>query len=170
MILVFFWKSSFNRDTTGMQLPLAMTSQPISVPHRPPASLCTLPGSLCSSCRILSSTSREPDSVAFNEDSSYAVAGGLKITALKNYIILFFFFKVKVLIVQSCSTLCDPQDCSLLCSSVRGILQTKILEWVAIPFSRGSSQPRDWTQVSHIVRRLYRLSHLQVFFFLKQDE
>ena len=48
----------------------------------------------------------------------------------------------------SCSVvwLCDPMDCSQLASSVHGILLTKILKWVAIPFSRGSSQPGDWTQ------------------------
>ena len=46
---------------------------------------------------------------------------------------------------QSCPTLCDPMD-----YTVHGILQTRILEWVAFPFSRGSSQPRDWTQVSSI--------------------
>ena len=46
-------------------------------------------------------------------------------------------------VAQSCLTLCDPMDCSLPGSSVHGILQAKILEWVAIPFSRGSSQPRD---------------------------
>ena len=51
---------------------------------------------------------------------------------------------------QLCPTLCNPMDCSLPGSSVRGILQAKIPEWVAIPFSRGSSQPRDRTQVSHI--------------------
>ena len=45
-------------------------------------------------------------------------------------------------------TLCDPMDCSPPGSSVHGILQTRILEWIAIPFSRGSSQPRDRTQVS----------------------
>ena len=45
-------------------------------------------------------------------------------------------------------------DCSLPGSSVRGILQTRILEWVAISFSRGSSQPRDWTWVSCIGRRI----------------
>ena len=63
--------------------------------------------------------------------------------------------KVKVLVIQSCLTLCDPMDCSLPDSSVRGILQAIILEWVAIPFSRGSSQPRDRTQVSHIASRLF---------------
>ena len=47
-----------------------------------------------------------------------------------------------VLDAQSCLTLCDPMDCSSPGSSVNGILQARILEWVAIPFSRGSSQPR----------------------------
>ena len=49
---------------------------------------------------------------------------------------------------QSCLTLCDSMDCSLPEASVRGIFQARILEWVAIPFSRGSSWPRDWTRVS----------------------
>ena len=56
---------------------------------------------------------------------------------------------VYVLVAESCLTLCDSVDCSPLGSSVHGILQARILEWVAIPFSRGSSWPRDWTQVSH---------------------
>ena len=47
-----------------------------------------------------------------------------------------------VLAAQSCLTLCDPMNCSLPGSSVHGIPQTRILEWAAIPFSRGSSQPR----------------------------
>ena len=51
--------------------------------------------------------------------------------------------KVKVLVAQLCLTLCDPMDCSPPSSSVHGILQARILEWVAIPFSRGSFQPRD---------------------------
>ena len=49
---------------------------------------------------------------------------------------------------QSCPTLCNPMDCSPWGSSVHGILQTRILEWVAMPSSRGSSQPRDWTHIS----------------------
>ena len=53
-------------------------------------------------------------------------------------------------VAQLYSTLCDPMDCSLPGSSVRGILQARILEWVTYPFSRGSSQPRDRTQVSSI--------------------
>ena len=52
------------------------------------------------------------------------------------------------LLIQSCLTLCNPMDCSLPGSSVHRILQAKILEWVAISFSRASSQPRDWTWVS----------------------
>ena len=51
-------------------------------------------------------------------------------------------------VTQSCPTLCDPVDCSLPSSSVHVILQVRILEWVAISFSRGSSWPRDQTQVS----------------------
>ena len=50
---------------------------------------------------------------------------------------------VKVLVPQSCLTLCESVDCSLPGSSVHVILQARILEWVAIPFSRGSSRPRD---------------------------
>ena len=60
-----------------------------------------------------------------------------------------------VLIAQLCPTLCDPKDCSLPGSSVHGILQARILEWVAIHFSRGSSQPRDWTWVSCIAGRFF---------------
>ena len=55
---------------------------------------------------------------------------------------------VVVLIAQSCPTLCDPMDCHPPGSSVHEIFQARILEWVAISFSRGSSQPRDRTWVS----------------------
>ena len=48
------------------------------------------------------------------------------------------------------SNFCDPMDCNPLVSSVHGILQARILEWVVISFSRGSSQPRNQTQVSCI--------------------
>ena len=51
--------------------------------------------------------------------------------------------EVKVKVAQSCLTLCDPMDCSPPGSSVHGILQARTLEWVAMPSSRGSSQPRD---------------------------
>ena len=51
----------------------------------------------------------------------------------------------------------QPVDCSPPSSSVHGILQARILEWVAISFSRGSSQPRDRTQASHIAGRCFNL-------------
>ena len=55
---------------------------------------------------------------------------------------------------QSCPTLCDPMDCSLP-GSIHEIFQARILEWVSISFSRGSSQPRDQTQLSHIAGRFF---------------
>ena len=58
-------------------------------------------------------------------------------------------------VAQSCLTLCDPMDCTLKGSSVHGIFQALVLEWIAISFSRGSSQPRARTQVSRIVDRLF---------------
>ena len=64
---------------------------------------------------------------------------------------------MKVLVAQLCPTLCDPMDCSLPGSSVHGILQGRILEWIAISFSRGSSQSRDRTQVSCIAGRFFTI-------------
>ena len=58
---------------------------------------------------------------------------------------------------QSCPTLCDPVDCSPPGSSIHGILQARIMEWVAISFSRGSSWSRDRTQVSCIAGRRFNL-------------
>ena len=58
--------------------------------------------------------------------------------------------KVKVKVTQLCPTLCNPMD-----YTVHGILQARILEWVAFPFSRGSSQTRDQTQVSFIAERFF---------------
>ena len=60
------------------------------------------------------------------------------------------FCQLKVQVTLSCLTLCDPMRCI-----VHGILQARIMEWVAFPFSRVSSQPRDWTQVSHIADRFF---------------
>ena len=65
------------------------------------------------------------------------------------------------LVAQLCPTLCNPMDCDLPGSSVRGILQARILEWVVISFTRRCSQPRDWTCISHISRQiLFLLNHL----------
>ena len=57
---------------------------------------------------------------------------------------------LKVLVPQSCLTLCNPMDWSIRGSSIHGILQARILQWVAIRFPRGYSRPRDQTQVSCI--------------------
>ena len=66
--------------------------------------------------------------------------------------------KVKVLVAQSCPTLCDPMDCNPPGFSVHGNLQARILEWVAIPFSRGSSWPGN-LGLLHCRQILYHLSH-----------
>ena len=72
------------------------------------------------------------------------------------YWVMVFYIKKKITlekfvcvwsVAQLCPTLCDPMDCSLP-DSVRGILQARILGWVTISSSRGSSQPRDWTRFS----------------------
>ena len=60
-----------------------------------------------------------------------------------NAVIFLVFGTVKVLVTQFCLTLCNPMNFSLPGSSVHGILQVRILEWVAIPFPRGFSQPRN---------------------------
>ena len=57
-------------------------------------------------------------------------------------------------VAQSCQTLCDPMDYSLRGSSIHGIFQARVLDWVTISFSRGSSWPRDQTQVSRIVGKM----------------
>ena len=62
-----------------------------------------------------------------------------------------------MLVTQLYPTLCDPIDCSTPGSSVHGILHARILEWVVISFSRGSSQPRDQTQVSCIAGRFFTI-------------
>ena len=60
-------------------------------------------------------------------------------------------------VAQSCLTLCDPMDCSLPGSSVHGIFQAVVLEWISIYFSRGSSRLRDPTRVSRIVDRRFTI-------------
>ena len=65
--------------------------------------------------------------------------------------------EVCVLVTQSCLTLCDPMEYSPPDSSVYRILQAQVLESVAIPFSRGSSGPRYWTQVSYIADRFFTI-------------
>ena len=64
---------------------------------------------------------------------------------------------VKVLVAQSCPTLCDPMDCGPTGSHVHGIFPARILEQVAISFSRRSSQPRDQIWVFHIAGRFFTI-------------
>ena len=83
-----------------------------------------------------------------------------------HFSILFTYFKTLnyhyhekrwVLITQLCPALCDPMDWGSPGSSVHGILQARILEWVAISFSKRSSQPRDQTEISSIEGRLFTI-------------
>ena len=69
----------------------------------------------------------------------------------------YLTFLVCVLVTQLCPTLCDPMDCSPPGSSVHGTLQARILEWVAMPFSRGSSRPRDRTWISYIAGKFFTI-------------
>ena len=69
----------------------------------------------------------------------------------------FLLQAVESEVAQSCPTLRDPMDCSLPGSSVHGIFQVLVLDWIAISFSRGSSQLRDQTQVSCIAGRGFTL-------------
>ena len=64
---------------------------------------------------------------------------------------------ILVSITQSCPTLCNPVHCALPGSSVHGILQARILEWIAISYSRWSFQPRDWTWVSYLAGRFFTI-------------
>ena len=75
---------------------------------------------------------------------------------LKN-IFIYLFMVMKVLVTQSSLTLFNPMDCSPWGFSIHGTLQARILEWVAKPFSRGTSWPRDLTQVSCIVSRFFTI-------------
>ena len=80
---------------------------------------------------------------------------GSPLDALSLALVGIFVLLLEVKVAQSCPSLWDPVD-----YTVHGILQARILKWVAFPFSRGSSQPRDRTQVSHVARWiLYQLSH-----------
>ena len=69
-------------------------------------------------------------------------------TDIPSVSLALFNLGYNLLVAQSWSILCNPMICSLPGSSIHGILQARILKWVDIPFSRGSSQPRDRTQVS----------------------
>ena len=67
--------------------------------------------------------------------------------------------RMKVLVAQLCPTLCDPMNCSPPGSPVHGILQARVLEWVAIPFSRVSSQLKDQTQANFLPSEPWKDQH-----------
>ena len=75
----------------------------------------------------------------------------------------FLFVCVHAKSLQSCPTLCDPMDCSLPGSSSHGILQARILEWVAMPFSRASFQPRDGSCIFPVCWKWKSLSRVWLF-------
>ena len=93
------------------------------------------------------------------------------VSVVKSVLILFIFLICQLLalsfsslfhllppeseVAQSYPILCNPMDCSLLGSSVHGIFQARVLEWIAISFSRGSSRPRNWTWASRISGRRF---------------
>ena len=100
------------------------------------------------SCLTLQSQRRQPTRLPRPWDSPGKNTGG-------GCHFLLQCMKVKSEVTQSCPTLGDPMGYGLPHSSVHGIFQARVLEWVAISFSRGSFQPRDWTQVSWIVGRYF---------------
>ena len=109
--------------------------------------------------------------VGFFPYEDFAVFKYEAICGTEIYLLLSLVWELLVYIwcaktLQLCPTLCNPMDCSLLGSCVHGIPQARILEWVTSPFSRGSSQPRDQTQVSYVFcigrQVLYHLSLIKV--------
>ena len=101
---------------------------------------------------------------SFQDGSQWSPTPGILalVYPISEYRIHWWFLPVSMdTFIQSCPTLCNPMDYSWPGSSVYGIFQARILEWVAISLSRGSSQSRDWTQVSCTAGRLY---HLRLFY------
>ena len=97
------------------------------------------------------------------EDSNFCCFKYFSFSALSSSL------KVKVLVTQSCPTLCNPMDCSPPGSCVHGILQARILEWIAIPFSSRSFQPRDWSGVSCIAGRFFTIWDIREAFSFRDS-
>ena len=79
-----------------------------------------------------------------------------RVTPMKNFVQSLVKVKESE-VAQLCPTFCGPMDCSPPGSSIHGILQARVLEGVAISFSRGSSRPRDRTWVSRIIDRRFTI-------------
>ena len=95
-------------------------------------------------CRKFSQTELDPETPQSTKSLSFAKLLVSLFVAKSKVTFYQLSMCVKMKVAQSCPTVCDPVD-----YTVYGILQARILEWVVIPFSRGSSQLRDRTQVSH---------------------
>ena len=114
------------------------------------------------SCRAMSTAP-----VMWDENSPWGVDRGHKTDEQERKEFCFYALSESE-VAQSCPTLFDHMDCSLLVSSVHGIFQARILEWVAISFYRKSCPPRDRTQVSCIVDRCFTVwATREVFYALK---
>ena len=110
----------------------------------------------CPPSEDLPNPESEPASLMFR-----ALVGGF-ITTCTTCTIQSIYLHSKVKVCQSCLTLYSPMDCR-----VHGTLQARILEWIAFPFSRGSSQPRDRTQVSHIAGSSWATREAQIQYTVK---
>ena len=98
---------------------------------------------------------------------------GLSLSVMFSRFILVAYLRVSilfthVLVAQSCPTLFDPTNCSPPGFSVHGMVQARILEWVAIPSSRGSSQSRDQTLISGIAGRIFTVWAIGKSFFMAE--
>ena len=105
-------------------------------------------------------------------EGSLGLATWIKVEGLaKNMVTFSTGIKVKSEseVAQSCQTLCDPMDWGLPGFFVHGIFQARILDWVAISFSRRSSWPREWTRVSCIVGRCFTIWATRKSTGIKQD-
>ena len=107
-------------------------------------------GHRMSFCLFMSSLLSVNDVLQFALNKSFTSF----VKSLPKYFILFVAIIVQhTKLLQLCLTLCDPKDCSLPAFSVHGILQARILKWVAMPSFRGSFWPRDWTLMSTCIGR-----------------
>ena len=93
--------------------------------------------------------------ISFDSYLSSYIMQTLKLTVMK-FKISHIIWSINIF-TQLCPTLCNPMNCSPSSSSLQGILQARILEWVVISFSRASSWPRDWNQVSFIASRFFTI-------------
>ena len=109
-------------------------------------------------CRLWGHTESDTNEVTQQQQQQHPFIYLLEIIIYtKNICLAWHLVPVCVLIAHSCLTLRDSMDCNLSGSSVHEILQARILEWIAISFSRGSSLPRDQTWVSCIAGRCFTI-------------